>query len=266
MSGGRLLLMVASAVMLVAVLSGLHVVGSPAHQRKLRMDDERVFALSMASGLVHHYGVQHNALPDDLSATSIQARWHNDPATGKPCIYNQLSKDSCSLCAAFDVASDGQQQIDAPTYQYVPFGVAWRHPAGPHCFQCQAGNQGEPQGMTILHRAVLPGAHAGIVFGSGGGHQLKSGLQRYRFCSAWPALTLNTGHMNPEMSMRAIRLDRLFPYSRADGQVLTHSPRASFVPSRRAAGRDQATQPGTVRISKHPRLCLGIGDGTVRMQ
>ncbi|GLQ51625.1 hypothetical protein ACFFJT_15390 [Dyella flava] len=145
MSAGRLLLIVASAVVLVAVLSGLYVVGSPAHQRKLRMDDERVVALRMASGLVHQYWVQHSALPDDLSATSIQTHWQNDPATGKPYVYSQLGKDSYSLCATFDLASDGQQRIDAPSYQYVPFGVAWRHPAGPHCFQFRAENQGEPR-------------------------------------------------------------------------------------------------------------------------
>jgi hypothetical protein len=72
--------------------------------------------------------------------------------------------------------------------------------------------------------------------------------------------------MNPEMSMHAVWLDRLFPYSSVGGQVLTHSPRTSFVPSRRAASKGQASHTSSLRISKHPRLCLGIGDGTVRTQ
>ncbi|MBM7125512.1 hypothetical protein ACFFJT_15395 [Dyella flava] len=66
--------------------------------------------------------------------------------------------------------------------------------------------------------------------------------------------------------MHAVWLDRLFPYSGAGGQVLTHSPSTLFVPSRRVAGKSQAAHTDSVRISRHPRLCLGIGDGTMRTQ
>jgi hypothetical protein len=144
MNGGRLLLIMASVAMAAAVLGGLHVMGSPAHQRKLRLDDRRISALSIASNVIHRYWTQHDALPDDLSAVDIQAGWQNDPVTGKPYVYKRLSDDSYSLCASFDTASDGAQRIGGAPYIYGPTGANWKHPAGTHCFRFMAESQGSP--------------------------------------------------------------------------------------------------------------------------
>jgi hypothetical protein len=143
-NGGRLLLIVASVVMVAAALGGLYVVGSPAHQRQLRLDDQRVSALSMVSNSIHLYWTRHGALPDTLSAVFIQPRWQNDPVSGKPYVYSPLGKESYNLCANFDAPSDGAERSEGAMHMYVPPGITWKHPAGMYCFRFTADSAGVP--------------------------------------------------------------------------------------------------------------------------
>jgi hypothetical protein len=146
MSAGRLLSIIASVVMLGAVLGGWYVLGTPVHQRELRLDNQRVLALSLIATGIHQYWTQHDALPGDLDATDIQARWRSDPVTGKPYVYNRQDKETYSLCAEFDTSSDGLEKDfgEAMPRTYVPTGATWKHPTGMHCFRFQADGAATP--------------------------------------------------------------------------------------------------------------------------
>jgi hypothetical protein len=144
MSGGRVLSIIASVAMIGAVLAGFYVMGSPTQQRKRHLDNQRVLALSMMSNSIHLYWSQHGALPSERSAISIDPRWQNDPITDKPYAYSRMGEDSYSLCANFEVASDGEDTDEPLPHMYVPTGDRWKHPAGAHCFRFLAENQGGP--------------------------------------------------------------------------------------------------------------------------
>jgi hypothetical protein len=131
---GRWLLGVASVVMIGAVVAGLGAVGTPAHQRALRLDQARLQDLGVIARGVQYYWTQHHALPLDLSAYEVSGGRGVDRATGKPYVYSLLNVESYSLCATFDLASDAGDGGRSNPYMYVPDAPRWKHPAGQHCF------------------------------------------------------------------------------------------------------------------------------------
>jgi hypothetical protein len=131
---GRWLLGVASVVMIGAVLAGLGAVGTPAHQRALRLDQVRLEDLGVLSRGVQNYWTQHRALPLDLSGYDVNGGRSIDRATGKPYIYSLLNVESYSLCAVFELASDAGDEGRSNRYAYQPDAPKWKHPAGQHCF------------------------------------------------------------------------------------------------------------------------------------
>jgi hypothetical protein len=141
---GKWLLGVASVVMIGAVVAGLGVVGTPAHQRALRLDQARVQDLSaMARGIQNHWA-QHHELPLDLSDYDVNNGRGIDKATGKPYVYSLLNVASYSLCATFDTASDAGDERRSNPYMYMPDAPKWRHPAGQHCFVFQVDRGSSP--------------------------------------------------------------------------------------------------------------------------
>ncbi|GLQ86633.1 hypothetical protein [Dyella flagellata] len=146
MNAGRVLLIVASIAMAGAVWGGLCVLGSPMHQRALRLDDQRLSSLGFLSSNVHGYWERHHVLPDDISAMDVAARWKQDPVTGKPYVYEKLDNGSYHLCAMFALAYDGEGTGENRLPRYVPMGTGWQHPAGAHCFRFQAASLDMPNG------------------------------------------------------------------------------------------------------------------------
>jgi hypothetical protein len=133
-AAGKWLLGVASIVMIGAVVAGLGAVGTPAHQRALRLDQVRVQDLSaIARGIQNHWA-QHHELPLDLSDYEVNNGHGVDKATGTPYVYSLLNVKSYSLCATFDASSDAVAERRSNPYSYVPDAPQWKHPAGRHCF------------------------------------------------------------------------------------------------------------------------------------
>ena len=143
--GTRVLLILASIVMIAAVLAGLHVLGSPAHQRDLRLDGHRTLSLHQISNSIHRYWTANHALPVDLTTMDVQTDWRSDPVTGKPYTYKRLSDESYSLCANFSGASQDAARMDDVPNMYVTMGPAWTHPAGPYCFRFKVESEGTPE-------------------------------------------------------------------------------------------------------------------------
>lgn len=69
--GVRLLLAATIVVMLGAIVAGLYVLGSPGHQRDLRLDQRRVDDLAVLSRAIDGYAKLHTTLPADLDRKSV---------------------------------------------------------------------------------------------------------------------------------------------------------------------------------------------------
>lgn len=141
---GRTMAIVASVAMLGAVAAGMGVLGTPAHQRQLKLDDQRVSDLSVIANTVHRYRLVHHTLPGALSALPLQERGSNDPVTGEPYAYNKLGDDAYTLCAHFDAADPWRPAEYAAPRLYAPTAPAWKHPAGPYCFHFAAESDNVP--------------------------------------------------------------------------------------------------------------------------
>lgn len=143
-------------LVVAAIVGGFWIVGSPATQRALRFDQERVSDLQNIQWQIVTYWQQKGALPtaltdlnDSISGTKVP----NDPETGQPYEYNDKGVTALkttqtgyvfSLCATFDRASvDGQGRgasysggVIVPTVAIYPGGDSdsWTHPVGHTCF------------------------------------------------------------------------------------------------------------------------------------
>lgn len=123
----RTLAIAASIAMAAAVIAGLVVLGSPAHQRHLRLDRKRVKDLGMLNTMISLYWQQHQTLPPDLKAVDA-GRYLGDPVSGEPFGYVVTGKRSYRLCARFDLPSDPEDT-----------GVFSTHPSGQHCIDRTVG-------------------------------------------------------------------------------------------------------------------------------
>ncbi|HVI55640.1 MAG TPA: hypothetical protein VM621_11415 [Luteibacter sp.] len=124
---GKWLAIAGGVAMVAAVVAGLSLLGSPAHQRALRLDYQRVQNLRTLSTLIGSELDRKKALPSSLAAVGVGGNVSTDPVTGTPYHYEVTGKDSFRLYATFDAASEDEGR--------APYGVGgWAHAAGPQCF------------------------------------------------------------------------------------------------------------------------------------
>jgi type II secretory pathway pseudopilin PulG len=121
----------AIAVVVVAVISiiaGLIVVGSPAEQRLLRLDERRVSDLQSLARALQQRHARTGRLPtrledavDGLMLSTLPV----DPVTSAPYEYEIVGESRFQLCATFSTASGrGLQDF-------------WMHEPGRHCFELE---------------------------------------------------------------------------------------------------------------------------------
>ncbi|MHA6204695.1 hypothetical protein ACXU4B_09750 [Dyella soli] len=136
-TGVRILAVAASIGMAAAILAGLLVLGSPMHQRALRLDSRRVSDLSVISLQITEYWSQHKALPPDLASLGMARNLTGDPVSGAAYEYAVIGAEKYRLCASFDAASEPSGRSSGA---YIPAGSAlrWDHPAGKHCYELGA--------------------------------------------------------------------------------------------------------------------------------
>jgi len=121
----RIAATISTTVVIVALIAGLYLSGSPSEQRLLRLDERRVDDLKQVARAVERYWGQQGELPADLR-TLVDGRRLNqllvDPVTGTNYDYTH-TVDTFRLCAFFERPSETNV-----TMQF------WSHPAGQHCF------------------------------------------------------------------------------------------------------------------------------------
>lgn len=124
----------------LSIVVGFATLGSPATQRDLRFDAERLSSLSMIQGQVVMYWQQNQKLPDSLEELNNPLYGFSvptDPADREtPYSYEKKGDLSFELCATFARESSGQMMGEYyPMMQGLKNANEWQHDAGTQCFQ-----------------------------------------------------------------------------------------------------------------------------------
>jgi len=140
------------AAVLFAIASGFFIVGSPAQQRLIRFDDQRVSDLqNLQSQIINHW-TQKQILPatlDELTDSISGFVPPLDPSTNQPYSYQVVTPLSFNLCATFALPSLDKKfgkQTGATSNYPTPvaiqnngyfggFDLNWSHDAGRKCFE-----------------------------------------------------------------------------------------------------------------------------------
>lgn len=161
------LLKVAAIIMSVIVggilIGGFFIAGTPAEQRQLRLDEQRISDLQTIQGLITDYYTQQGKLPTDLNelASKLGVKVPTDPEAGRlpsgniypsGYVYTVGSGLKFSLCATFyrertDVTQPGFTSpalIKPYSVPNSPFSYNWNHAAGYVCFERQVDATDRP--------------------------------------------------------------------------------------------------------------------------
>ena len=133
---------IAALVVLVSIVSGFFIIGSPQTQRLLRFDQQKVNHLQTIQFQIVNYWQDKENLPgelkdleDSISGFIVPV----DPESREPYPYEVISDLTFTLCADFNLQS--QEQGDkvpqpVPVYRGEYFeGGTWQHKAGNVCFE-----------------------------------------------------------------------------------------------------------------------------------
>lgn len=139
----KILAWVLAAVVVLSVVLGFFIVGTPLEQRQRRFDDQRVQDLQMLQSQIVNYWTQKQALPaklSDLNDSISGFMAPKDPASKADYGYNVKDKLSFELCAGFITQSENLNSLGPkvrPLNGYNPgdpYSQSWSHSAGNTCF------------------------------------------------------------------------------------------------------------------------------------
>ena len=129
-------------LVLLTVVSGFFIIGSPQSQRVYRIDQQRVSDLQNIQWQIVSYWQRKQALPSTLADLNDPLANYTvpvDPQTGEAYVYKRNSPLDFGLCTTFGAASRGQDMMTIPE----PAGLSktgggrsdsWQHGIGQGCF------------------------------------------------------------------------------------------------------------------------------------
>jgi hypothetical protein len=132
---------VSALVILVTIISSFFVIGTPAQQRQVRLDAERVDDLSGMERSVLYYWTSNEELPDSIEALEEEPGIYldKDPETNESYEYSATGETTFQLCATFATEPTDIEQKSSRT-RAVDFsqpgltGENWDHGIGHVCF------------------------------------------------------------------------------------------------------------------------------------
>ncbi len=147
----RVIATTTAIIILIALIAGFFIVGSPQTQRNRRFDERRVQHLQTLQSQIVNYWLLKVKLPESLDALTENISGFSaptDPESGQAYEYRIRDKLSFELCAVFntDSAQSGvrnpsstEAPISMAAYPAKPYGGPsanenWTHPAGRACF------------------------------------------------------------------------------------------------------------------------------------
>jgi hypothetical protein len=130
---------VTACVVIIAIIIGFSVIGSPQTQRLIRIDQEKVSHLQDIQWRILDYWTSRETVPDSLEDLRDQFSGYSvptDPQTGELYEYRKISDTSFELCATFNRPSRNQNEYFAPP---SPMGgymnENFAHEEGRTCFE-----------------------------------------------------------------------------------------------------------------------------------
>lgn len=127
-----------SVVVVLSLIFGFSVMGSPLTQRLKRMDAERVNSLTQIQWQIINYWQKKEELPknidelnDPISGFAVPV----DPDTGSPYQYSQTGDKTFKLCASFSLESVEPASSRVKTPYGSIEGSNWSHKPGENCFE-----------------------------------------------------------------------------------------------------------------------------------
>lgn len=128
---------VAVVLVLGSIILGFSVIGSPASQRKMRYDDQKVSDLQNIQYQIINYWQQKGILPttlgdleDSISGFTVP----RDAQTKNPYGYEKSGNQSFKLCADFNLEKTSELGSSS-SYPSVKNGESWDHEKGDQCFE-----------------------------------------------------------------------------------------------------------------------------------
>ena len=128
---------VATTVIVVAIIAGVIVVGSPAEGRVERIDSGRIDDLEGIVTAMDLFWARNERLPASLEELADDPRAPVtllDPGSAEPYEYVVLDEDTYQLCAVFDRDSPPPAPRAAENF--------WRHRVGRTCFELDVDTSG----------------------------------------------------------------------------------------------------------------------------
>lgn len=135
----KIFILVSSAIIIIATLSGYFVAGSPLRERMRKFDEKRISDLQSIQWQIVNYWQRKEKLPDNLSSLQDDISGFfapQDPETGLSYEYQKLSDLKFELCANFKLESSSNENL--PKLARPGFGEAqdnWSHSTGKKCFE-----------------------------------------------------------------------------------------------------------------------------------
>jgi hypothetical protein len=129
---GKPILVVAAAVVIVSVIAGIVVIGSPTQGRMQALDAGRLADLQGIMGATDLFWSRNERLPaalDELADDPRSSVNTVDPGSGEPYAYRVVDEDTYELCATFD--------RESTTTPGRPVADFWRHGPGLQCFEIE---------------------------------------------------------------------------------------------------------------------------------
>jgi hypothetical protein len=126
----KILTVLSSSVLVLTLGVGFVLAGSPAHQRAVRLDEQRVMDLQNIEYEVGNYWREKNTLPTQLSDLERDIYYFQlpvDPETKENYTYTATGPLSFTLCAKF---SEDYEPVPNETLPQNP----WAYSAGNFCF------------------------------------------------------------------------------------------------------------------------------------
>jgi hypothetical protein len=129
-------------MVLLAVVAGFFIIGTPGQARLLRYDDQKVSDLQGIQYQVLNFYQQKGALPESLDLLTDPLSGYTlptDPQTAASYTYEATGKLSFSLCASFnretqDTKGKGSYPAYDMSYPSMGLDENWTHTAGEVCF------------------------------------------------------------------------------------------------------------------------------------
>lgn len=129
------------ALVLIFIVAGFFIIGTPGAARQFRLDEQRTYDLQNIQSQVLYYYQSKQSLPANLSALNDSISGYLapvDPQTGEAYSYSIVKAPyAFSLCATFAAASRTLQASVSEPARPVPASKGfdhWAHEAGNQCF------------------------------------------------------------------------------------------------------------------------------------